>query len=92
MSQFSSKKFLLKVLFYTINRTLFMLACIERSRNDLGGKWNMCEMDYYFIFFNASFLNCEGVIPVLFLKAVLKTDFELKPEAYITCSTLSLFL
>jgi len=35
-------------------------------------------------------LKAVGVIPVYFLKAVLKLDLELKPTSYITSSTVSL--
>ena len=34
-------------------------------------------------FYHSFILNCEGVIPVNFLKAVLKEDLELKPTSYI---------
>ena len=53
-----------------------------RKSNPFRGKSN-----YYF---PRPFRNSEGVSPVFFLNKVLKEDFELKPDWYITSWTVSL--
>jgi hypothetical protein len=53
-----------------------------RKSNPFRGKSN----DY----FSRPFRNSEGVCPVFFLNKVLKEDFELKPDWYITSRTVSL--